>query len=647
MTRVAFGKAVAFLLLLGPSAIVWGKKQDQIYLANKTWKIDIDPSTLEMTATVAGARRTLTLSGPQPQSLRVDKRQQSSGQANWQLPDKRLAVSAKLENDTLEVGFTSQTAGKFTWPILPPLATNRAYILPIGEGVYAPAHDPSWSNYLENLGGLSTTENLYLPLWGVDGGSQILTYIATNQFNNALTFQNVAGSLAAQFTHQFTPNWKVKTCGLRISLDACSPIEPAKRYRRWLIDTGQFVSMREKIRRNPNAAKLLGAAHVYLWGDGLSLKMLDALHAAGFDRLWLGSPGWKELRDNPQAVQEAKAMGYLIGPYDSYDSVHPPDAKPDDTWETAQFDQTLYDNGAIVLRNGKKKSGFLQKGYYLSESAVEPYMKARVARLTKEFKCNSWFIDCDAAGEFYEDYSPIHPANQEQEMRARLKRMAWIRDTYTLVIGSEGGSAYSSATVHFAHGVMTTVFGWDDPDLKSRNSPYFLGAYYPADGPTLFLKQVPLKPFYYRFLIDPRFRLPLYETVFHDSVVATHHWSSPTLKFSNQVVERSLLEQLYNVPPLFHLNSHEFARHRAWMEAEYAFFSPLHRKLALLPLTAFAWLTPDHQVQRTVFDGSVEIIANFRSNPFNYLGHAIPPKSLLALDHSTHQVTAFKPGNGD
>jgi hypothetical protein len=135
-----------------------------------------------------------------------------------------------------------------------------------------------------------------------------------------------------------------------------------------------------------------------------------------------------------------------------------------------------------------------------------------------QFRCNSWSIDCDAFGDLYDDYSPAHPATQEDDMNARLSRMAWVRDRIGAVIGSEGGSAYAAGTIHFAHGIMTPGIGWGDPDMKERNSPYYLRAYYPPDGPAVFLKQVPMKPKYRRIYADPRYRLPLHEVVFHTSM---------------------------------------------------------------------------------------------------------------------------------
>ena len=431
--------------------------------------------------------------------------------------------------------------------------------------------------------------------------------------------------------------------GVRISLGSASPIEAAKRYRTWLQKTGQFVSMKEKIRHVPEAEKLLGAAHIYLWGDGVSKAMLDTLGKSGLARLWLGTDGWEPLRKNPDAIRKAKELGYLIAPYDSYHSIHAPTANMDESWETAQFDKKLYETGAIERWNGKKRTGFQGKGYLLSPLVAQPYVEKRVSGLMQQFQCNSWFIDCDAFGEVFEDYSRFHSATQEEDALARLKRMAWIRDTYHVVIGSEGGSAYAASTIHYAQGMMTGVIGYNDPDLKNPASPYFLGKYAPSGAPKIFFMQVPLKPTFYPIHFDPRYRLPLYEAVFHDSVIATHHWSAPTLKFKGVVKERSLLELLYNVPPLYHLNQKEFRQNGARIVAHCRDFDKLHRELGLLPMTGFQWLTGDRRVQRTVFGDRVELVANFGETPFSYRGKAVLGKSLLKRDLTTGKTETFTP----
>jgi hypothetical protein len=365
--------------------------------------------------------------------------------------------------------------------------------------------------------------------------------------------------------------------------------------------------------------------------------MMEELKEAGFDRALLVVDGWKALRDSPATIRRTKALGYLLAPYDSYNSIHSPDAGPDETWETAQFDRKLYETGAIVRWDGTKRPGFLRRGYLLSPLVAQPYVERRVSELWKEFRSNAWFIDCDAFGEVHEDYSSLHPASQEDDMRARLRRMAWIRDTYRLVIGSEGGSAYAASTLHFAQGMTTPVIGFGDPDLRDPRSPYFLG------GWTQPLRQAPLKPIYARPFFDPRFRLPLYQTVFHDSVVTTDHPDAPLPKYSDQIVTRALLSSLYNVPPLYWLDREEFARRKRWIQAHHKFFAPLHRETGLLPLTAFDWLTPDRLVQRTVFGGKVELEANFGSKPFKYRGSVLPGRSVLTDRRAARQFRIYTP----
>lgn len=630
----------------------------QYTFANEKWKIVFSPETLQLDAYLPDQKEPLRLSEPLAKRL-LDYSSASSKEGGyWRFypsengsteeplggdADSSITVSLRLTGDTLRVKITSQSVEDFTFPRIGEQTGLKAWILPFGEGNYVPAKDNAWRQHLLQTGAFNTTEGLSFPAWGLDFGRFGITYLLTNPYNNEFQFEEKGNRLFGALTHQFTKNTKRKEYEVQIALGTASPLEVAKRYRTWLQNSSQFVTLREKIQRVPEAGRLQGAAHVYLWGDGVSNKMLDRLKQSGISRLWLGVDGWSPLRKKPEVIRKAKELGYLFAPYDSYHSIHAPSTNMEETWETAQFDKALYETGAIVRRDGKKRVGFQGKGYLLSPLVAQPYVEKRVSDLMRQAPCNSWFIDCDAFEEVFEDYSPLHPATQAQDAQARLKRMAWIRDTYHLVIGSEGGSAYAASTLHYAQGIVTGVIGFGDPDLKTPKSPYFLGRYAPPAEPQIFFKQVPLKPRYYPFYFDPTYRLPLYETVFHDSIVATHHWSAPTLKFTGIVKERELMELLYNVPPLYHLNQREFAEHGTQIATHCRDFEKLHRELGLLPLTGFQWLTEDHRVQKTTFGGKVELVANFRNMPFVYKGNTLPGRSLLKRDLSTGKVFTITP----
>ena len=748
-----------------------------IRFSNDVWDVEIFPQSLAVNVYPAGTDITVRASLGQTGFGPVTDFSDEGNGVRWKLPERSLTVHVEWIRDSLTIEFSQDApandAQNFTWPLIENTESIHGYIFPFFEGSYVPKDDLTWREFLCDQGSMNTTAGLSMPFWGLDLGERTLTYILTNSFNNQILFRETETSdLGMQVSHAFMPNWERKTYGVRISLGAASPVEPAKHYRQWLIENGEFVSFAEKIEKTPEAEKLLGAAHIYLWGgkllsqydvtdwksfatilslgadentteivgkhifsqlnteaqevvqniagtgyssnysrnvvcralseqlekpdfynvsvwseillgpeieklvsqdisslslieiyrrnclllyaafpntlrhpdewgDGLSVKLLEQFSESGLDRLWLGADSWQDGFRHPTAVTKARELGYLIGPYDSYHSIHHPDEK--DTWETAQFDLSLYETGGIINADGTKNRGFKKKGYHLSPLVAQPYVEDRVngivAQMPEDF--NTWFIDCDAYGELFDDYSQSHPATQLDDMNARLARIAWIRDTHNMVVGSEGGAAYAAATLHFAHGMTVPVMGWGDPDMKEKTSPYYIGGYWPPEAPAIHVKQVPLKPNYLYLYYDPRFRLPLYQIVFHDSVVTTNHWLSGSLKFENAIETLALLELLYNVPPLYHLNMAEFTKHKAWIKRHYTFFSPLHRQIGGQTMTDFEWLSDNRQVQRTEFGSTVELIANFGMELFAYKDVVIPRKSVVARWLGTGEVSVF------
>ena len=628
------------VLIVALSAITAPGSAADLVLHGAGWSITIEPGTLQVTAMPAGSAPLVISTGAQRASAVTDLKQ-AGQEASWALPSAKLRVEIRLDDDVLVVRFEAAEAASFTWPVLPGASAPRAYILPMFEGLYIPADDKPWAEFLVNQGAFTTTAGLSMPFWGLDCGRHSLTYILDNPFNNELEFTTDAAGLGLKLTHTFTRNQKVKQLGFRIHLGDASPVTPARLYRKHLIDSSQFVSLKQKLAQTPDVAKLPGAPHIYLWGDGFSTELLQLMSDSGIDRAWLGSADWDKLGTHPDAVEKAIALGYLVGPYDSFHSIHSPDEP--DTWETAQFDRALYETGGVVKADGSKRKGFKQKGFVLSPRAARPFVEKRVSKLMNQFRCNSWFIDCDAFGDVFDDYSDGHAATQEDDARERLSRMAWIRDKYSAVIGSEGGSAYAAPVIHFAHGMTTPVIGWGDAEMSDRSSKYFVGAWYPSERPATFFKTVPMKEVYRRAYADPLFRLPLYEMVFHDSVVATHQWLSASLKFEDADHARELLELLYNVPPLYHLDLKEWRARKDRIARHFQLFSPLHRESALLPMTNFEWLSADRLVQQTKFGDRLELVANFSEQPFPFGEIQIPGRSFLARWTSTGKTLVYTP----
>ena len=86
------------------------------------------------------------------------------------------------------------------------------------------------------------------------------------------------------------------------------------------------------------------------------------------------------------------------------------------------------------------------------------------------------------------------------------------------------------------------------------------------------------------------------------------------MKFADVAASRELLEILYMVPPMYHINRSSWANRKARILAHLAFWAPLHRELATAPLASFEYLSEDRMLQRTSFQtpkGNVSITVNF------------------------------------
>ncbi|KPA91937.1 Glycosyl hydrolase [Pseudomonas asplenii] len=366
------------------------------------------------------------------------------------------------------------------------------------------------------------------------------------------------------------------------------------------------------------------------WGGGLSLETVEALRKAGLSRAWLGADDWRDALWHPEAVEAAKAAGYLVAVYDSYGSAHPSNLRA--TWATAQMGDELAAAGYRDSR-GEKLRGFNGRGVYVNSRVVEPYAQRRISAVARGARLNSYFLDVDAAGPEFRDYTPGRETSEREDAEARRRRLQFPGTELGLVTGSEGGVAFYVPSIAYSHGIATQPFAWMDPDIgKNKQSPFYRGGYWPPETPDLYFKPIPLKPAVARFVTSAQFRLPLYQLVFHDSLVSTHHWEYGSLKFSSERETTALLQLLYMVPPLYHLNDQVLARDLPFIRAYDKVFRPLHERLFTERLSDFQVFSADRLVQRTSFSDGTLITVNFARKPARSPeGRLLPPRSALVL----------------
>jgi hypothetical protein len=372
------------------------------------------------------------------------------------------------------------------------------------------------------------------------------------------------------------------------------------------------------------------------WGDGLSIATMEGLRAAGLTRLWIGlGEGWEPGLWHPEAVRGGIHAGYLMAPYDSYETALKPDGNPD--WATAHLGNDAYERCGIIREDGSARSGFLDQGHYTDTRCVTPGLKRRIAAIKRYAGFNSWFLDAYATGMVFESYRPKATLSFTQHARDNMAAMAWVARQMKAPVGSEGGNATTAGGLAFAHGMQTPVIGWNDPDIgqsqrKNPASRYFMGTYYPPEQPSFFFKTVPTKSLYQHVHFAPQTRLPLYQAVFHDSIVTTHHWHTDNFKLGNVRRENELAQLLYNVPPLYHLSAGTLKQRLPLIRRMDTFFRPIHQRLATQALTDFRWLSDDRLLQETRFADGSFLRANFSATERNVGDMRIAPYSIVATD---------------
>ncbi|WP_375180617.1 glycoside hydrolase [Enterococcus rotai] len=727
--------------------------------AKTDFSFDVDPETFTVSITENGEKA--EVSKPQ-EAKEVTDLKKSTDEVSWTYPTEQINVKLKKEKNHLAVSLTSLSNedATFSWPKL----DAKNYVLPIAEGKTFPNNQKEWLAYFKQNEELSMSEAFSMSFFSTNQETFATTFVMDNTFNSDM-LTSTDPHLTLTANHHFIGFDKNKTLNYRLYVTDNDPVAIAKTYQMDRINLGEFKTLDEKEKDNPEIKKMRGAIQVYYWnsrilttedikwgklpkivdepifqwigellaqyGEDGSEEYLKALEAfknnegykyekntfltsinyvllypqfynkeifknpdaqaqklidkgidklseqerydlnkhllagvlgdltppieqwgqatssdvfkdmkiSGVENAWIGLPNWANGLMNPTMVKTAADEGYLIGPYDSYQSIQE-NASID--WNTASFpNQELYEHATVTKKNGEKVAGFLGKGRKLNPTLIFPDVEERFKGITQNgIPFNSWFLDTDAAGEIYNDYSPDHLTTQTEDVAGRLKRMTYF-DQNGLVVGSEGGNDFASKEMAFAHGIETPVIMWSDPDMReNKESEYYVGSYAALDGgiPSKYKKVVPIKEEYKAIYTDPVYSLPLYKLVYNRSVITSHQWEWDSYKIKGQVGERRMREYLYNTPPMMHLDKEAWEEHKQDISDNAKIWSPFQKAALQHEMTDFKILTEDRLVQKTEFGENLSVIANFSDQDYEADGLNVVGQTALIIHDGKETV---------
>jgi hypothetical protein len=131
---------------------------------------------------------------------------------------------------------------------------------------------------------------------------------------------------------------------------------------------------------------------------------------------------------------------------------------------------------------------------------------------------------------------------------------------------------------------------------------------------TPFIKEVP-QPVK-QFQVGQKYRLPLWELVFHDCVVSYWYWADYNNKIPALWDKLDLFNILYGTPPMFMFDRSIWNANKRHFVRSYKNICTVARSVGYAEMTNHRFLTPDRNVQQTEFANGISVTVNFSDQTY-------------------------------
>ena len=493
-------------------------------------------------------------------------------------------------------------------------------IVPMNEGIGYPVDDDTIGPMtLVGYGG----HGICMSFWGVTNGRGGCMAIIETPDDARLKISRVEQRLSAGVEWESQKGQFGYVRRLRyVFFDKGDHVEMCKRYRRFVMDRGTFKTLRQKLAANPNVDLLIGAVNVWCW-DNDALAIVNQMQAAGIDRiLW-------SCRQSPDVIERMNALpGVLTSRYDIYQDLMDPEvvknklrsSHPDWT-QQAWPDDLMLDAKGNWLKGWqvKGKDGLMYPCGVLCDRQAVKYAEDRVAEELKTHPYRCRFIDTTTASPWRECYDPRHPMTRTDSRIARMRLLEYMSGDMNLVTGSETGHDAAVPYVHYFEGMMS-LGPYRIPDA-GRNMAQIVD-----DVPQRVAK----------FQVGENYRLPLWELVYHDSVVSQWYWGDYNNKLPAIWNKRDLFNILYANGPMFMFTKTGWQQNKDRFAKSCRDICPVIRSVGYQEMVAHRILTADFRVQQTQFANGTTITVNFGDTPYQIpAGPLVAPMSYAVVGPST------------
>jgi len=549
----------------------------------------------------------------------TDASQASDGiEMTWRQPGLNLDVRVKLRLDADKPEFTVELSAEgsltsalsFPHPFVTEAGTYL--LVPMNEGISYPVDDetikPRW---LAAYGG----HGICMAFWGVTDGQRGQMTIIETPDDMSIYMQRADGKLCIE------PKWESQKGNfgyarkLRyVFFDKGGHVAICKRYRLHAEQTGKLKTLEEKRRENPNVDLLIGAVNIWCWEND-ALTIVREARSLGINRIL-----WSN-RKPPEVIKAMNEMdGVLTSRYDIYqDLMDPQIVKEKLRGQHPDWTQAGWPDDLMLDQKSNRREGWRVKGtdgqmYPCGVLCDRQAIKHAEQRVPAELKTHPYrcrFIDTTTASPWRECYHPDHPMTRGDSRHWKMELLRYMSERMKLVTGSETGHDAAVPYVHYFEGMMS------------------LGPYRVPDAGRNMRKiwdEVPEQVA--KFQLGHKYRLPLWELVYHDCVVAQWYWGDYNNKLPTLWQKRDLFNILYGTAPMFMFDSRLWERNKDRFAQSYKNICDVTRAVGYAEMTDHRFLTPDRNVQQTKFANGITVTVNFGEKPYRLSeGKEIEPMS--------------------
>jgi hypothetical protein len=446
--------------------------------------------------------------------------------------------------------------------------------------------------------------------WGFQKGTAAMMIIVETPDDASYQFKHPAGGPTV-----IGPRWRAqlgrfgysRTARMAFVADG-NYVDLAKRYRRYAMESGLFVSLREKIARTPLVGDLLGTPQTRLSilrnlspdSDRYNTKdptqnyslttfeervaQVKQLKAKGVERALVFVSGWPHLgydRQHPdplpppekaggwegmkKLVDTCGELGYPVIFHDQYRDYYLDAPSYDPQFAVHEEDTSVPPKQFPGSRFGDFKQGNIPMMRHW-DGGKQAYLNARfqLGHLLKNYqlfvehgiRTQGIYIDVIGYVPPDEDFNPEHPTTHSDAMRAQIAMLNWSRHNLGVTATESGAD-------------------WTIPYVDVVNQS--------GGGSKAIL-------------------IPLYNLVYHDAVIVS---------FSSRDEKTLLLGLLFGGVPELPINLSTVSEKAMSLMRQ---MQALHKRVALLEMTKHEFLDANYKKERTTFADGTTVTVDWNTN---------------------------------